>query len=98
MAAGGKQQALLGLEPALPDGFVYQPEFLAREEETALLAIIATLPLEEATYKECTARRRTVSYGFEYDFARNKADRAPDIPPVLMPLREKVARWVGLAP
>ena len=98
MAAGGKQQALFGLEPALPEGFAYAREFLSREEESGLLAVIATLPLEEATYKEYTARRRTVSYGFEYDFTRNKADPAPDIPPVLAPLREKVARWVDLAP
>jgi alkylated DNA repair dioxygenase AlkB len=98
MAAGGRQETLLGLEPALPEGFVYRPEFLSRDEESALLAIIAGLPLEEAAYKEYTARRRTVSYGFEYDFARNRANAAPDIPPVLLPLREKVARWAGLPP
>ena len=90
------QQALFGVDPALPEGFVYRPEFLTREEEAALLEVIRELPLEEATYKEYTARRRTVSYGFEYDYTRNKAEPVAGIPPVLVPLRDKVAAWVGI--
>ena len=83
-------------ETPLPEGFTYEAEFLTREEEAALLAMIARLPLENSQYKEYTARRRTVSYGSEYDFSANALESAPPIPDFLWPLREKVARWAGL--
>ena len=81
----------------LPDGFVYQPEFVTIEEEGTLLAAIGDLPLAEAKYKEYTARRRTVSYGGKFDYDRNVLRPADPIPSFLMPLREKVAAWVGRA-
>ena len=82
----------------LPEGFTYQPDFITGDEESALLAILATLPLEEARYKTYTARRRTVHYGSQYDFDRNVLDAAAPLPEFLVPLREKVARWVDVAP
>ena len=82
----------------LPAGFVYRPEFLARDEEAALIDVIRALPLSEAQYKQFTARRRTVSYGSQYDFAAQELTVAPDIPPYLDPLRAKAARWTGLEP
>ena len=82
----------------LPAGFVYEPEFLQPEEEASLLGIIRTLPLEEAKYKQYTARRRTVSYGSQYDFSENRALAAPPVPEYLFALRERVAAWVGVAP
>jgi alkylated DNA repair dioxygenase AlkB len=87
---------LFAAQPSLPEGFTYQPEFLTRQEEADLLANIQNLPLTEAKYKEYTAKRRTVSYGSAYDYTRNVLDAAPEIPPFLMPLREKVAAWAGL--
>ena len=83
--------------PALPEGFVYQPEFLAREMEQALLAEIARLPLEQAKYREYTARRRVAYFGHDYDFSANRLGEAPPIPDFLEPLRAKLARWMGIA-
>ena len=92
------QHDLFDAPPALPDGFVYEPEFLTADEERSLVAAIADVPLEEAQYKQFTARRRTVSYGFEYDFSKNRLDTAGPMPDFLLPLRGKVARWAGLVP
>ena len=50
-----------------PEGFTYQPAFITREEESALLAILRTLPFQEAKFQQYTARRRTVRYGTQYD-------------------------------
>jgi alkylated DNA repair dioxygenase AlkB len=84
-------------QPAgLPEGFVYEAELLTREEEAALLAAIRALPLAEAKYKEYTARRRTVSYGGKFDYTNNVLRPTDPIPSFLMPLRGKVAAWVGL--
>jgi len=43
------------------EGLVYQPEFLSQEEERELLAIVQTLPLHAARYKQYLARRRVVA-------------------------------------
>ena len=109
MAGGVKQRDLFADDPAptdvsdvraqgraLPEGFAYQRELLTIEEEAALLEIIRGLPLEEATYKEYTAKRRTVSYGGKYDYNRNVLNAAAPIPDFLFPLRDKVASWVGI--
>ena len=48
---------------ALPDGMTYRSGFLSSDEEAALIALIRSLPLEAAQYKEYTARRPVVSNG-----------------------------------
>ncbi len=68
---------------ALPEGFVYAPDFISAREEAQLLAGLAQLPFEEARYREFTARRRIVMY-------------EPEIPPFLLPLRERIAAWLDL--
>ena len=80
----------------LPRGLIYRPDFLSADEERALLALIRTLPLSEAQYRQYTARRRTLNFGFTYDFAHLKAQAAPPIPDSLTPLREKAAVLGGV--
>jgi alkylated DNA repair dioxygenase AlkB len=93
-----EQAELFGaVTPALPEGFVYQPEFLSIEEERALLDGIARLPLEQAKYKDYTARRRIAYFGHDYDFSANRLGDAPPIPAFLEPLRAKLARWMDIA-
>ena len=79
-----------------PEGFVYQPSFVTQQEEILLLQEIERLPLQEAHYKQFIAKRRTLSYGAQYDFDSNTLSAAPPLPEFLMPLREKVALWTGL--
>ena len=83
---------------ALPEGFVFQPEFISAEEERALLEEIERLPLAAAKYKQYTARRRIAYFGFGYDFTANRLGAAPPAPAFLGPLRDKVAAWMSLAP
>ena len=98
MAQTNRQPDLFGVAPSLPEGFTYELDFLTREEEASLIGHIRELPLKEAAYKEVTARRRTVNYGGKYDFTAGKLEPAPDIPPFLFPLREKVGQWAGVPP
>src|SRR4051812_38115625 len=97
MVRSSTQDDLFGFSIELPEGFVYQPEFISRDEEAELLALVRDLPLQEATYKDYTARRRTVSYGGKFDYTRNVLNDTDPIPAFLFPLREKVARWIGIA-
>jgi alkylated DNA repair dioxygenase AlkB len=80
----------------LPPGMEYRREFVSLAEEAVLLSQIAALPLVEATYRQYTARRRTVSYGASYDFSEQRATPAPEIPEWLSWLRARVARWAAL--
>jgi alkylated DNA repair dioxygenase AlkB len=80
----------------LPRGLEYHPEFLNSDEEGELLELIRALPVQEAQYKEFTARRRTISYGSTYDFSTHTSLPAEPIGDFLLPLRLKVARWCSV--
>jgi alkylated DNA repair dioxygenase AlkB len=91
-----QQAQLFNAAPALPEGMLYEAGFLSMEEETALLALLQTLPFAGAEYKEWTANRRIVSYGGRYDFNRNVLREAAPIPEFLHPLRGRVCAWSGI--
>jgi alkylated DNA repair dioxygenase AlkB len=93
-----KQRDLFAEPPVLPEGLVYQANFVSEAEETALLREIRTLPLHEAQYKSFTAKRRIMSFGAEYDFGANRLRPGPPLAPFLFPLREKVAAWLYIPP
>ena len=84
--------------PALPEGFRYGPDVLRPADESHLLERIRALPLKEFEFHGYTAKRRTISFGYHYDFAHARLDRADDIPAWLLPLRDTVADFAGLAP
>lgn len=82
----------------LPPGFRYQRDLITRDEERALLADIAPLPFREFEFHGFTGKRRTVSYGWRYDFGRERAERTDDMPAFLVALREKAARFAEVKP
>jgi alkylated DNA repair dioxygenase AlkB len=92
------QSALFADATALPSGLVYQPDFLTAEEEEALVGGIGTLDLNEAQYKQYTAKRRVASFGAGYDFNANELTPAPRMAEFLLPLREKAAALAGIPP
>jgi alkylated DNA repair dioxygenase AlkB len=93
-----EQADLFGGALALPEDFVYQAQFITEDEEHALLDGIRQLTLEDAKYREYTARRRVAYFGFDYDFSKNRLGEAAPMPAFLHPLREKMARWMDIAP
>ncbi len=84
--------------PSLPQGLEYRENFIGVEEEQYLLSEIRGLPLKQAQYQQYTARRRTVNYGFSYDFTHLQSKPAPAIPEFLTPLRTRAAEWLGVRP
>ncbi|HYR91187.1 MAG TPA: alpha-ketoglutarate-dependent dioxygenase AlkB [Terriglobia bacterium] len=91
-----KQGELFGILQRLPAGLVYEPDFITRDEEGALLTETCNLPLREAKYKDYTAKRRIMSYGASYDFSSNELIPAGPIPAFLHALRERIAAWVEI--
>jgi alkylated DNA repair dioxygenase AlkB len=98
MSPGRREPSLLSEDPALPQGFRYSKDVLSAGEEANLLERIGDLPLKEFEFHGFTARRRTISFGWHYDFARSSLEQAEDIPRWLLPLRESAAGFAGLAP
>lgn len=92
------QQALFDEPSALPNGLVFQPDFIDAAEEGRLLEGIRATTLHEAQYKQYTARRRVASFGAGFDYDENELTPAPEMAPFLLPLRERVAAWAGVAP
>jgi alkylated DNA repair dioxygenase AlkB len=86
------------LPAALPEGAAYEDDFISRDEEAALLAQISALPLQEATYKGYTARRRVVSYGGVFDYDTMELRPAGELPAEFHWLRDRAARWLGVSP
>ena len=99
--AADDQRGLFADAPSphdLPTGWDYRPDLIDADEEAALLALIATLPLAEARYKGYTARRRVVHFGAGYDYDEQRLLPAPPLPAGLEPLRKKAAAWIGEPP
>lgn len=98
--AGATQAALFAeteAAVAIP-GLRYETGFLTVQEEAALLEVVRTLPLHAARYKTYLARRRVVSFGGSYDFEANQLRPGPSLDERLVPLRARVARWLGVEP
>jgi hypothetical protein len=79
------QYPLFDMPEAWPNGFVYQPDFLTKEEEEELLRHIQALPLKNAPFKEYVAKRRV------YGWWGNRK-----LPEWLLPITAKLAAWQGM--
>jgi alkylated DNA repair dioxygenase AlkB len=81
----------------LPEGFLYQPDFITREEESELLNQIASLAFQAFDFHGYIAKRRIVEYGYEYDFTARQAQTARPLPAFLEPFRVRAADWAGIS-
>jgi alkylated DNA repair dioxygenase AlkB len=88
-------------EPAVrawPEGFRYQPDLVTAAEEAALLEEIRRLEFHAVEMRGVVARRRVIQYGWKYGFDRSRLSRGPDIPPFLLPGRERAAALAQVEP
>lgn len=81
-----------------PEGFRYQPELVSPAGERALLAEVRELPFTDFEFHGYTAKRRVVSFGWQYDFAARQLRKVNDIPDFLLPIRKIAAGFADLRP
>ncbi|MFN2508833.1 MAG: hypothetical protein ABR589_08685 [Chthoniobacterales bacterium] len=79
----------------LPNGFVYEPDFIAPEEEAVLIAAIEKLEFAEIRMHGVVAKRRAVHFGRDYEYDSAKLSPAPPIPEFLLPLRRRAGELAG---
>lgn len=96
MAAQAHQVDLFEQVPALPGGFRYLPNLISAEEEQRLIAHFVKLPFKEFEFHGFLGKRRTVAYGWRYDFNGGGLRRTEDMPAFLLPVRELAAGFAGL--
>lgn len=80
-----------------PPGFAYWPEFISKEDEAALIARFAELPLAPFQFGAFEGKRRVVSFGFRYDYSDHRLHQAAAMPAWIVPLTSRVEAHAGLA-
>jgi len=81
----------------LPEGFRYETNFLCSDEEQALTSTFERLPFREFEFRGFLGKRRTVSFGWRYDFNVRELQPTEPIPTFLLALRQKAAKFAGLS-
>ena len=81
----------------LPEGFLYQPDFLSQAEEAELIRIFRGLPFQAFDFHGYTAKRRVLEFGLEYDFTTRRATPTQSFPDFLTPVRERAAQFAGIS-
>ncbi len=76
----------------------YVPELISPDEERALVAELGRLPFRAFEFHGFVGRRRTVSFGWRYDFSGGGLQKADEIPAFLLPVRARAAGFAALAP
>jgi alkylated DNA repair dioxygenase AlkB len=91
-----KQLTLFKADQAWPEGFRYRADLVPPEQEESLLQRVRELPFKEFEFQGFVGKRRTVSYGWHYDFNDRVLRQAKDLPPFLFSLREAAADFAGM--
>jgi alkylated DNA repair dioxygenase AlkB len=82
----------------VPDGFIYRQNFVSEAEEQELIRAIQKIQLEPFKYYQFTGKRRTASFGWQYEFGASEITAAPEMPPFLLPLRTRAGKVFDIDP
>jgi alkylated DNA repair dioxygenase AlkB len=76
----------------------YERELISVQQECALLDKLPELPFKEFEFQGFLGKRRTVSFGWHYDFNGGGLKQAGELPEFLAPLRNRAAEFANLSP
>ena len=88
--------SLFEVAPKVPDGFIYRPNFLSEAEEQELIREIQQIHLAPFKYYQFTGKRRTASFGWQYEFGGNEITAVPDVPAFLLRVRARTGSSLTL--
>lgn len=90
------QGDLFAADRGLPAGFAYREDVISPSEEQAMVERFAALPFKPFEFHGYLGKRRTVSFGWHYDYADARLRDSDVIPPFLVPLRDRAAAFAGV--
>ena len=82
----------------LPEGMRYATAMISPGEERALLEKMPALPFQEFEFHGFLGKRRTVSFGWHYDFNGGGLKQTDELPEFLLPFRNRAAEYAALEP
>ena len=91
-------RTLFGVRVQVPEGFIYREDFISEAEEQKLVRETQKLQLEPFKYYQFTGKRRTASFGWQYEFGTSEITAAPEIPPFLLPMRTRAGNVFDIDP
>ena len=80
----------------LPEGFLYEPDFITTQEEHDLMEQISSIELHTFKFQGFEAKRKAASFGVDYHFDSRKLEPGAAIPAGFQPLIDKVTRHLSL--
>lgn len=98
MPTGNRDPGLFEIPAKMPDGFIYHPDFISEAEEYELISEIQKLKLSPFKYYQFTGKRRTASFGWQYEFGANDVTTAPEVPAFLLPVRTCAGKIFDIDP
>jgi alkylated DNA repair dioxygenase AlkB len=98
MSAANGEPSLFEAWAKVPEGFLYHPNFVSEAEERELIGEIQKLNLTPFKYYQFTGKRRTVSFGWQYEFGYDEITIAPEMPAFLSPFRTRAADLFNIDP
>lgn len=98
MPKSDEDPTLFDASVQVPDGFLYRKNFISAAEEQELIEGIQKVQLEPFKYYQFTGKRRTASFGWQYEFGASEITAAPEMPPFLLPLRVRAGKVFNIDP
>lgn len=98
MRRGHSDLTLFEPSATVPEGFLYHPNFLSETDERRIIAELRKLQLAPFKYYQFTGKRRTVSFGWEYEFGERDIRPAAEIPSFLLPFRARAGTLFNIDP
>ena len=93
-----RQANLFETETDKPEGLRYAGDVISAAEEQALLQEMPALPFKEFEFQGFLGKRRTVSFGWHYDFNGGGLQKAGEMPEFLHLVRQRAARLARIDP
>jgi alkylated DNA repair dioxygenase AlkB len=96
MASTNSELELFAVPARVPDGFIYRQDFISQAEEQQLIREIEKLQLTPFKYYQFIGKRRTASFGWEYEFGSSEITTAAVLPEFLLPIRLRAGELFNL--
>lgn len=87
---------LFPIQPDLPEGFSYYPDFISIDDEEELIKQVMSTKLHPMIFQGFEAKRKVASFGFDYSFENRTLKKGTEIPETFNQLVGKVAMQAGI--